>query len=132
MQQDVRLFRQLGDAAVTYARARPMEYFGSVKRVFEFAMNTGRMDEARQILPEFRRSFSAVRRKLPALSHVSFAKNIGHFYLANGKGQAGLGVLRSSLQASEALNLHGQRRQILDLMNAGGSVSQAMPTFRVA
>ena len=42
--QEPRMFRELFQDAISYKTSRPIEYYSTVKRVFEFAMNSRRID----------------------------------------------------------------------------------------
>lgn len=108
--------RQLAEEAVRYRTLRPLEYYRSIKRVFEFVMNKGGASEAEQIYPEFRRAFANVSNRADCLDHVSFAKNVGQFLITQGQFKAATVVLNRSLEESRRLNLYGQVRQIETLV----------------
>jgi hypothetical protein len=132
MQQDLGAYRRLAEKSAIYVRERPIEYYATLKRIFEFSLNQGMIDEAVALSSEFQRSFLAVKTRLPLLSHLSFSKNMGHYLLHKGQSEKAIGVLDLCLRSSEALNFQGQRRQILHLLNQSSSQSRrALPTFRV-
>jgi hypothetical protein len=132
MQQERAAFARMAQHATTYARHRPAEYYGTVKRVFEFALNHGLGDDARGIYSEFRRAFRVVQRRVPPLSHVSFCKNVGHFFLCDGQEQRGVNALEAALGEARRLNLRGQERQISALISSCAAVPQpVLQTFRV-
>lgn len=116
MQQEASGFRGLLDAAPGYATVKPIEYYATVRRVFEFCLNKQLMANARQLFPEFRRAFRSVAAQLPMLSHVSFAKNVGQFALLIGRVPEAERILSRALHWSKVLHLHGQERQITSLL----------------
>jgi hypothetical protein len=112
MHQTMEGHRQLAEEAVRYRTLRPLEYYRSLKRVFEYVMNNDGILEAEQIYPEFRRAFASISHMVGHISHVSFAKNVGQFLMTRGQLQAAAVVLNRSLKESRVLNLHGQVRQL--------------------
>ncbi|MEJ0011271.1 MAG: hypothetical protein WDM94_01330 [Bauldia sp.] len=132
MQQEVLGHRMLIEEAGAYASSRPMEYFSTIKRVFEFAMNKRMHSDARQIFPVFRSAFGAVARRLPALSHVSFAKNVGQFLSVRGESAKAMLILDQATSHARALGLIGQERQLQVLRDdVISGKKRGLPTFRV-
>lgn len=118
MRQEARGFEALLRDALAYRTIKPMEYYASIRRVFEFCLNNQRLPEASSLFPEFRRAFAAVAKALPVLSHISFAKNVGHYELLRGHALEAERVLSRCLLRAQALQLHGQVRQITALRNS--------------
>jgi hypothetical protein len=132
MNQETKGFAMLADYAGEYRRSHPAEYFGTIKRIFEFALNHGRMHDLDTLYPLFRRAFRATRYKLSPLSHVSFFKNVGHYLAVARDERRGVAVLRSSLTLARSLSLRGQERQIGALLGEGAVLARrGLPVFRV-
>jgi tetratricopeptide (TPR) repeat protein len=131
MLQDAKQYQKLAENSQQYANAKPVEYYGTIKRVFEFAMNRD-LPDAAKIFPEFRRSYGAARQKLPLLSHVSFTKNVGQFLGQHGRPAAALKVLDAAKSAADRLNRYGQKRQIDALMDdVRQNTKNGLKTFSV-
>lgn len=133
MHQTIAGHRQLAEEAVRYRTLRPLEYYRSLKRVFEYVMNKGGVSETEQIYPEFRRAFANVSNRIDCLSHISFAKNVGQFLITRGQPETAAIVLNRSLEESRRLNLYGQVRQIETLMQEldSGTSRGTLVTFTV-
>lgn len=115
-----KLYEEIAREAPRYARASPLEYYRTVKRIFEYFINTGRAVEAEAMLPEFRRAFGAIARVTTPISHISFQKNIGHLCLALGKAGEARNVFSRSYQFATLLGLQGQARQLASLFQEVG------------
>jgi hypothetical protein len=131
IQQDTILFSRMAEYAKTYVQTRPADYFGTVKRVFEFSINGGRIADARTLLPEYKRAFRAAKMKLNQLSQLSFAKNVAHFMLHERRTEESLAILRAALASARELNLKGQQRQVEALIADADSLTTGLSTFRV-
>ncbi|HYD16301.1 MAG TPA: hypothetical protein VEA77_07870, partial [Hyphomicrobium sp.] len=131
MLQDMRLYRRLAENAASYAVLRPMEYYGTVKRIFEFCVTSGKLEDADKMLPEFKRAFDVISNRLPPISKIAFYRDIGLFLMCCGKTKSAESILRPALQRARSLNLHGQQRQITGIIGGGPSTSVSLPTFRV-
>lgn len=115
MHQHVAGHQKLLDESVHYRALRPLEYYRSLKRVFEFLSNRGQMRAAEQLFPEFKRSFAAVANLAPPISHVSFLKNVGHYVANRRQKQPALEIFARAQATAERLKLAGQARQIAHL-----------------
>lgn len=133
MYQSVAGHRKLAEEAVRYINLQPRQYYQSLKRVFEFLLNTGRIREADQIYAEFKRAFTTISRQSPPISHVSFLKNIGQYLVAKGDAPAASSILKRTLQEANQRNLQGQVRQVKSLTNEleAGSNQATLVTFTV-
>ncbi len=132
MHQTVKGHRILRNNARRYRKQKPVEYYSTIKRVFEFAMNKGLRKDVRDLFSEFRASYAAVSHRLPPLSKISFIKNIGQYYLLEGQLQNAQKFLRKALAEASKRSLHGQARQIQYLLNqASGDGGGKLLTFSV-
>lgn len=117
MQQSIRGHQKLVDEASQYRRSLPIEYYSTIKRIFEFMMNTGQYSKTKVLFPEYRRAFASVSGRLPPLSHISFLKNASQFYSISGETPRAIAILRTILREARQRNLFGQERQILFMLN---------------
>ncbi len=125
-------YRHLIERASDYANELPVEYYSTIKRVFEYTLNKGDINSATTIAGEFKRAFRRVASRMPPLSHVSFAKNMGQFYLLSRKRERAQDVLDAALDNAVRLHLFGQQRQISWLIDdIGNSRGRGLITFRV-
>lgn len=133
MHQTIGGHRQLAEDAVQFHRLNPLEYYRSIKRVFEFLLNTGGMHEAEQIYPELKRAFTAVSFSVDPISHVSFLKNIGQYMLLRNETEQASMVLGRTLLDARRLNLQGQVRQVTHLLQEldSGNNQGKLETFIV-
>lgn len=132
MQQTTRAHLHLASTAAAYREAKPIEYYRSIKRVFEFLLNRGAVRHADSIYVEYRRAFLAVCNELPPLSHISFLKNIGQYLMAKGEMATAARVMERALAEARARHLNGQVRQIVAMLAAarGGNMGH-LATFEV-
>lgn len=133
MRQTVDGHKQLADNAVKYIVHNPQEYYRSVKRVFEFLLNKGRLKEAELYYKEFNRAFAAIAHQAPAISQISFLKNVGQFFMAKGKAKDAASIFKRVLFAASNLSLQGQARQVkllLQELEAGNKQAELI-TFKI-
>jgi hypothetical protein len=133
MRQESRSFSSLIEDALTYRVSHPNEYYATIKRTFEFLVNTNKFKLATELYPQYLVAFRSVKSRLPLLSHISFSKNIGYFLSVTDRTEEATRILRSTLRYANALNLRGQERQISALLDGLGSGTQPiLQTFRVS
>jgi hypothetical protein len=65
----------LGDVARQYRGYGGPEYYGCVKRVFEFVLNHGARRDAKRAFPFFMLAFESTRSRVTPLAELSFLKN---------------------------------------------------------
>lgn len=133
MEQRVVGYNALVETAVSFRDTHPVEYYRSLKRVFEFFLNRGRIREASEIVPELKRAYGMIATQAPPLVHISFLKNIGQFLMSTGEVASAVSLFLSAIREAKRLGLHGQYRQLallLDEARAGGGHGQLV-TFRV-
>jgi hypothetical protein len=116
MYQTISGYEQLAEDAIKYAVVQPLEYYRSLKRVFEFLLNEGGQQKAEQIYPEFKRAFIAVASKVPPISLISFMKNVGQYQMSVGNTQEASAVFTRTLVEANQRNLYGQVRQVKRLI----------------
>lgn len=117
MTQSLTHHKNLLEEANHYKNLNPIEYYSTLKRVLEFSMNYDMYNVAGKIIPELKRSFDVVRNELPQLSHVSFIKNLGQYYLSTNEKVFGEKLILIALSHAEKLNLKGQYKQIKAILN---------------
>jgi tetratricopeptide (TPR) repeat protein len=133
MHQDPQEHRILAAESVHYRLTQPYEFFRSVKRVFEFCLNSGRLDEATELYPLFTRAFKSIALNVEPISKISFLKNLGQYHLARDDvSKATLLLNRAFAEATER-NLQGQMRQLRLLLGASsmGGTKPTLMTFSV-
>ena len=133
MQQDDAGHRMLASQALLYRNTHPLEYYGSVKRVFEYVLNRGRLREAEQLYPEMRRSYLRVSRRVDPVGQVSFLKNIGQLEIERGNVERASRILgRAHIHAQQTM-LWGQARQIQYMLDRIVNAIQGgrLITFRI-
>ncbi|PHN00912.1 hypothetical protein CRP01_39645 [Flavilitoribacter nigricans DSM 23189 = NBRC 102662] len=116
MHQSVKGHQKLINEASLYVKNKPIEYYSTIKRIFEFLMNTDQYPKAKELFSEYRRAFSYISRRLPPLSHISFLKNTGQFYSGIGENKKAKVILINILNEARKRNLFGQERQILYML----------------
>ena len=114
------MFRQ----AIAVRENDPIEFYGSIKRVFEFYMNREFHDERRKLYPILVISFNNVRGKLPLISRVSFMKIVGQHLILDGQRSKGLKVLTVALRKAIEHGFYGQVNQLQRLYDDAHSGSK--------
>lgn len=117
MVQSIDGHKKLLEKAIKYKDIEPLEYYRTLKRVFEFSMNHDLLKISEKILPELKQAIYLVRKDLTPIAHISFIKNLGQYYLMKKEPDVGLSLLQFILVKSDQLNLTGQRRQIEKIIN---------------
>jgi hypothetical protein len=133
MLQSPRAHRLLASAAISYRDTHPLEYYGSVKRVFEFVLNSGRLGEAQRLYPEWKASYLRVARRLDPLSRISFVKNLGQYAIERREVARASRLLGFAAVEAQRRGLLGQVRQIHHLIakaRDGGSAGKLL-TYRI-
>ncbi|MEA3041996.1 MAG: hypothetical protein QOC65_1485 [Sphingomonadales bacterium] len=116
MRQELTGFAQLSAGAPAYSQAHPAEYYRTIKRVFEFCLNRDLVEDARALFPHFCLAFRLISQTASVLSHVSHAKNVGHYRLVTGDALGAVRLWKLALEHARALHLHGQCRQLEALL----------------
>ena len=81
MEQSKQGYADLLKMAVKIRNIAPLEYYRTIKRVFEFATNNGYLDSVKALMPVLLLTFVDIQNQVPALSKISLLKNLGQ---ANG------------------------------------------------
>lgn len=124
--------RQLLESALAYRETHRREYYGSIKRVFEYSLNTGRINDAKILYGEWRSAYLRIRRTATPISHISFLKNLGQFAIAARDTAKADIVLRRALIEAQSRSLLGQVRQIERLIAEAHDGSGAkLITYRI-
>ncbi len=130
-QSDVGHKKLLSEVSI-YKDLEPVEYYSTLKRVFEFSMNKNMYEVAGKLIPSLKESFHNVRNKLPILSHVSFVKNIAMYYLTTKESEYGVALLEALLLKANDMSMIGQVNQIESLLQQyrdGGAIN--LKTFKL-
>ena len=108
--------KKLLSEVINYKDLAPVEYYSTLKRVFEFSMNKNMYDVAEKLIPLLKDSFKLIKNELPILSHISFLKNIAMYYLTTNEFEYGVSLLEALLIKSSDLSMIGQVNQIKALL----------------
>lgn len=133
MHQTIEGHRQLLEHAVIYKKHEPLEYYRSLKRVFEFLLNNGGIRQANTIFTEFNKAFISISNQVDPISQISFMKNIGHYHLCKNEIKKASGILNEALTLASQCNLQGQVRQIIRLLqeiDTGNNIAK-LETFTI-
>ena len=132
MNQTIEGHKNLLEEAIHYKNLKPVEYYSTLKRVLEFSMNREMYTLAGKLIPELKSSFNKIKSELPPISHVSFIKNLGQYYLNSGEIEFGKRLLEISLAHAEKLNLNGQKYQINSILEEFDSGKKTkLKTFKI-
>jgi hypothetical protein len=124
--------QNLAQKASPHRSQDALDYFGSVKRVFEYALNRGDIRSAKRLFAVLVSCFEIVRSQLTPLARVSFLKNGGQLAASLGEQRVAERRLEVASHHAARLGLRGQEAQILLMLEAvrGGDRPQ-LPTFRL-
>lgn len=133
MSQDLDRHLILLNESAAYRSERPLEYYRTIKRVMEFLTNSGLIDSAERLRPEFVRSFAVVRPKSTLVAKISFLKNLAHLMALQGEVVPAVKLLDLSTKSATTAGLEGQIRQLhrLKIAVQESDVRGALITFRV-
>lgn len=131
MLQRAEAFLELANGADAYRHARPGEYYATIKRVFEYLLNTRNIETSRALFAPLRSAYALAAARLPLVAHVSFLKNVGHFLILDGYPRKGSAILVQALRAASQLNLFGQARQVNRLLDEVSGGSPILEVFQV-
>lgn len=121
------------ETAVLYKEARPLEYYRTLKRCYEFFLNHGLKDTARSVEPHLLSAFHRVRHIATPIMSISLTKNVAQRLAIDGDGGGSLRLLEAAATEARANGLQGQIRQIDSLRSAvrAGEIKALLATFRV-
>lgn len=133
MRQSLQGYIELLYSAQAIKYDDPLEYYRSMKRVFEFATNNGLHKSVKKLMPDLLKSFSVINQAVPPISKVSLLKNLGQANALLNNFPLAKIQLRAALKAAEGKKLSGQITQIHQLIDAVDqeNVVGALATFRV-
>ncbi len=114
----------LNEAIDIYSKDK-IEFYSSLKRLFEFYLNNKMYDKSIQYYSIFIDSFTNISHRLPYISKVSFMKNIGQYNIEIGNEKEAMRLLTVALKKSIDLNLTGQIMQIKNLIKSISSKEKA-------
>jgi hypothetical protein len=134
MSQSLPAHIELARRARDYRVVRPIEYFRTLKRTFEILVNHQLLSTAEHLRPHVLDAYRAVEPQLPAISGISLAKNLAQLQALSGDPDLALSQLELVRKTSVTLGLHGQGRQIDELVRhiQNSELRDALATFRVA
>lgn len=123
LRQDPNQYIELASEAIKY-KDLPLEFFGTIKRLFEWQLKTGNVRAIEQSWSLLRQAAQPATSLFSPLSKVSFLKNYGQYLLALGRhGDAASALARAKAIATR-LGFSGQVRQIDTIIRTG-----ELPTF---
>jgi hypothetical protein len=118
MDRSVRAHETLAEKAVEHKDANDLDYYRSVKRLFEFALNRRDVRSADRLYDELTRAYRRVAFDTPPIARVSFVKNCGQYRALARDRDGALALLAIARSAAEQNELAGQTRQIDRLAEA--------------
>jgi hypothetical protein len=132
MAQTDRAHERLADVASDYRFVGGAEYYGCVKRIFEFVLNNGTRSQAEAVFPLFAMTFASVKGEATPLARISFLKNAAQYAAARKQQKRAEALLAVASCAARARHYSGQVRQ-LDALQESVKAGEAarLETFRV-
>jgi hypothetical protein len=124
-------FIELANDASKYRYSHPAEYYASLKRFFEYLLNQRYIDLARESFPALQSAYKGTALVLPLVAKVSFLKNTGHYLILEGSPRKGMAFLTQAISAAVQFNLHGQARQIAQLIQEAPTGNPILHTFSI-
>lgn len=133
MRGDEESYMRLLRSARSYEKIRPLEYFRTLKRVFEFATNNGLYESTVRLRPKLLSAYGAVAKATTPISKISLLKNLSQADALEGNLVQAMRRLQVSKSKASQLGLAGQLRQIGELEAAyhSGLVVGSLRTFTV-
>lgn len=121
----------LEDATRIRAEA-PLEYYRTLKRVFEYATNYGYERSVARMMPIILTAYASVRHEVPLISKISILKNLGQANALLGNTDLARLQLDSALLQAKEKDLRGQIGQLNLIKEAveAGNVVGSLVTFR--
>jgi hypothetical protein len=114
MEQNDTSYRLLSESLGPLS-SNPVEYFHSVRRLFEFYLNHRELGAADRYYREVLNAFGRARYSLQAVHVYSFYKNLYQYFHLIGQYPIASELLKRTLCGTTQLNLHGQRAQLIRL-----------------
>jgi hypothetical protein len=93
----------------------PVEYFHSVRRLFEFSLNSHDLRAARVFFDECSSAFAKAKPLLESVHIAAYYKSVFHFFRMSNQDILADMVLKNTVRTTNRLGLHGQKRQLLSL-----------------
>lgn len=133
MEQTAASHQKLLARALVLKHSHPLEYYRTLKRVFEFTINSGDQAMSRLLMPELQLAFSAIQNQVPKITAISLLKNFGQANALLGNSDLAKRQLDIAVCEAQAYGLNGQVVQINRLLQAvmDGNVIGKLSTFRV-
>lgn len=133
MEQTITSHQKLLARALVLKQSNPLEYYRTLKRVFEFIVNSGEQAMSRLLMPELQIAFSAIQNQVPKITAISLLKNFGQANALLGNSDLAKRQLNIAVCEAQAYGLKGQVVQINRLLQAvtDGNVIGKLSTFRV-
>lgn len=133
MEQTIVSHQKLLARAAVLKYSNPLEYYRTLKRVFEFIVNSGEEAMSRSLMPELQVAFSAIQNQVPKITAISLLKNFGQANALFGNSELAIRQLDIAAREAQRYELKGQVVQINRLLQAvtDGNVVGKLSTFRV-
>jgi len=103
--------------AMSVRNVSPIEFYSSIKRLFEYYMNWNQHEKRRKLYPTLVNTFTMIKNRLPIISKISFMKISAQHHIIEGNNQLGFRLLHIALQKSLDHDLRGQSNQIIKLID---------------
>lgn len=133
MEQTVASHMKLLERASLLKKVNPLEYFRTIKRVFEFCINSGNTVAAEKLIKEVLLAYNGIKTDVPPITKISLLKNMGQANVLFGEKELAISQLQNALRDARYYKLEGQVTQIKNLISAAheGNVVGKLTTFRV-
>ena len=133
MEQSFQAHMDLLKIAVKIKNVAPLEYYRTIKRVFEFATNNGYLDSVKRLMPFLLCAFVDIQNQVPVLSKISLLKNLGQANGLLGNYLLAKNQLDCALDIALNKELKGQVVQINHILQGidRKDVVGTLSTFRV-
>jgi hypothetical protein len=114
MEQTKSAHDELFNSAQGYKK-NAAEYFHSVRRVFEYALNTQNFETIDELYNLCQSAFKRCRAELDKVYIYTYLKNVYHYLMLKGQLSPAARLYKRITKETMDLNLMGQHRQILDI-----------------
>jgi hypothetical protein len=114
MEQTARSHQSLARTVDSY-KSDPVEYFHSVRRLFEYSLNSQDRNLLDYLYKLANFSFQKARPYIDVVYTYSYYKNVYHYLRLKGEVQRAEVIYTLIVEKTELLQLYGQRKQIIEI-----------------
>lgn len=119
--------------AEKFSNISPLEYYRTIKRVFEYAINRGYKDSTIKLMPRLLLAFSYIQNSVPPIVKISLLKNLGQANAILGDKSLAIKQLNEAIKEANNKELKGQIIQIKRIIEAikEGNAVGSLVTFKM-